>query len=73
MVAGIQHLRLLPAGSDTQFAVQPQQLEQAVAADLEAGLLPFYFMATIGESAAGAGSTTIGVLASIVAVGSSGV
>lgn len=55
MVAGVQHLRLLPAGSDTQFAVQPQQLKQAVAEDLEAGLIPFYFMATIGESVSSRG------------------
>lgn len=50
MVAGIQHVRLLPASRATDFAVQPQQLEQAVGEDLAKGLIPFYFMATIGKS-----------------------
>lgn len=49
MVAGIQHVRLLPANRASDYAVQPQQLEQAVAADLSKGLIPFYFMASIGE------------------------
>lgn len=49
MVAGVQHCRLLQADTSTDFAVQPLQLEQAVAEDLQQGLLPFYFLATIGK------------------------
>lgn len=49
MVAGLQHSRLLPATAATHFALQPQQLSQAIEADLQLGLIPFYFMATIGE------------------------
>ena len=49
MILGLQHVRLLAASRATQFAVQPQQLEQAVQADLQAGLVPFYFMGTIGR------------------------
>lgn len=49
MIVGLQHWRKLPASGDNEFAVQPQQLAVAVAADLQAGLIPFYFLGTIGE------------------------
>lgn len=49
MIVGLQHWRKLPASGDNQFAVQPQQLAEAVAADLQQGLIPFYFLGTIGE------------------------
>lgn len=49
MIVGLQHWHKLPASSDTDFAVQPQQLAEAVAADLQKGLIPFYFLGTIGE------------------------
>lgn len=48
MVVGLHHVRLLQASSSTQFAVTPQQLAEAVAADLQRGLIPFYYLATIG-------------------------
>lgn len=50
MVLGLQHVRLLAAGSDTEFAVRPQQLAEVMAADLQQGLIPFYFLGTIGAS-----------------------
>jgi len=50
MVVGLQHMRKLPATGDNQFAVQPQKLAEAIAADLEQGLIPFYFLGTIGRS-----------------------
>lgn len=49
MIVGLQHYRKLPASSDTQFAVQPQKLAEAVAADLQQGLIPFYFLGTVGK------------------------
>lgn len=49
MIVGLQHWRKLPASGDNEFAVRPQQLAEAVAADLQAGLIPFYFLGTIGE------------------------
>lgn len=49
MIVGLQHMRKLEAHGDTLFAVQPQQLAEAVAADLQQGLIPFYFMGTIGR------------------------
>jgi hypothetical protein len=48
MIVGLQHYHKLPASSDTQFAVQPQKLAEAVAADLQQGLIPFYFLGTVG-------------------------
>lgn len=50
MIVGLQHWRKLPAAGDSEFAVQPQQLAEAVAADLQAGLIPFYFLGTIGTT-----------------------
>lgn len=48
MIVGLQHYRKLPATSETQFAVQPKLLAEAVAADLQQGLIPFYFLGTVG-------------------------
>ena len=50
MVAGIQHLRLLPTAAEQQYALQPAALEAAMAADEAAGLLPCYVCATIGTT-----------------------
>lgn len=49
MIVGLQHMRKLPATGDNQFAVQPEKLAEAIAADLEQGLIPFYFLGTIGR------------------------
>lgn len=50
MVAGVQHLRVLKTAAADGFALQPDALEAAVAADLAAGLLPCYVVATIGTT-----------------------
>lgn len=49
MIVGLQHVRKLEASIETLYAVQPHQLAEAVAADLQQGLKPFYFLGTIGE------------------------
>lgn len=50
MVAGVQHVRILPTHAKHEFTLQPETLEAAVAADREAGLLPCYVVATIGTT-----------------------
>lgn len=50
MVAGIQHLRVLPTSPDQQYTMQPSALEAAVEADQVAGLLPCFVCATIGTT-----------------------
>lgn len=49
MVAGVQ-LRTLPSLAADQHTLQPGALEFAVAADVEAGLLPCFVCATIGTT-----------------------
>lgn len=50
MVAGIDHVRVLPATSATCYALQPEDLDRAMAEDAAAGLVPCYAMATIGTT-----------------------
>lgn len=50
MVAGVPHLRQLPASAEDDYAMDPAALEHAVQADLAAGLLPFYVAASIGTT-----------------------
>ena len=50
MVAGIQHLRILPTSPAQQYTMQPAALEAAVQADLATGLLPCFVCATIGTT-----------------------
>jgi hypothetical protein len=48
MILALQHVRKLPATAASKYAVAPQALADAVVADLAAGLIPFFFMGTIG-------------------------
>lgn len=50
MVAGVQHLRVLPTTAADGYALPPAALEAAVAADAAAGLLPSFAVATIGTT-----------------------
>ncbi len=50
MVAGTPHVRLLPARAERDWALDPADLEAAVAADVAAGLIPFYLVATFGTT-----------------------
>eukprot|EP00887_Chlorella_sp_A99_P004322 scaffold15.g4322.t1 len=48
MIAGLPHLRVLPAAAADHYALRAEALEEA--ADLAAGLLPFFVCATIGTT-----------------------
>lgn len=50
MVAGVQHLRVLPTHAAQQHTLQAAVLEAAVEADRAAGLLPCYVVATVGTT-----------------------
>ena len=50
MVAGVHHLRVLPTHAKDGYALQPEALEAAIQADLAAGLIPCYVVATIGTT-----------------------
>lgn len=50
MVLGLQHVRLLPGKPEDDYALSPKTLEDAIAADLEQGLIPFYADGTIGTT-----------------------
>ncbi|WIA32960.1 hypothetical protein OEZ86_006125 [Tetradesmus obliquus] len=50
MVCGLQHTRLLKASAEHDYALDPKTLQEAVAADLAQGLIPFYACATIGTT-----------------------
>lgn len=50
MVLGLQHVRLLHGQPDRDYALDPQHLADAIAEDLQAGLRPFFFMATVGTT-----------------------
>mmetsp|Transcript_11451 Transcript_11451/g.20219 ORF Transcript_11451/g.20219 Transcript_11451/m.20219 type:complete len:510 (-) Transcript_11451:379-1908(-) len=50
MVAGTTNVRLIAASSDHEYALQPADLQAAMDADIEAGLIPFFFCATIGTT-----------------------
>ncbi|MDH3308586.1 MAG: pyridoxal-dependent decarboxylase [Acidimicrobiia bacterium] len=47
-IAGFRHLRLIDV--DTEFAMDPRQLEGAVAADIAAGRLPVVVTSTVGTT-----------------------
>lgn len=50
MVAGVHHLRVLPTHAKDGYTLQPDALEAAIQADLAAGLLPCFVVATIGTT-----------------------
>ncbi|PNW88416.1 hypothetical protein CHLRE_01g028423v5 [Chlamydomonas reinhardtii] len=50
MIVGIDHVRLLPASPQHDWALQPQALQAAIEADVAAGLIPCFVMATIGTT-----------------------
>uniref|UniRef100_A0A383V780 Tyrosine decarboxylase n=1 Tax=Tetradesmus obliquus TaxID=3088 RepID=A0A383V780_TETOB len=50
MVCGLQHTRLLKASAEHDYALDPKTLQEAIAADLAQGLIPFYACATIGTT-----------------------
>ncbi len=50
MVAGLEHVRVLPTSQAKDFALDPAVLAEAMRADVAAGLLPFYVCATIGTT-----------------------
>ena len=50
MIAGLDHVRVLPTTQGRDFALDPETLAAAMAADVEAGLLPFFVSATIGTT-----------------------
>ncbi|WIA12796.1 hypothetical protein OEZ85_006427 [Tetradesmus obliquus] len=50
MVCGLQHARLLKASAEHDYALDPKTLQEAIAADLAQGLIPFYACATIGTT-----------------------
>ncbi len=54
MVAGLgrENLRLIDV--DSQFAMDPQRLEQAIAEDRQAGLQPCWVVASVGTTSSGA-------------------
>lgn len=50
MVCGIDHVRALPATGATGWALQAADVEAAMRADEEAGLIPFFVCATVGTT-----------------------
>ncbi|KAG2444680.1 hypothetical protein HXX76_001424 [Chlamydomonas incerta] len=50
MIVGIDHVRLLPASPQHDWALQPEALKAAIAADVAAGLIPSFDMASIGTT-----------------------
>jgi Pyridoxal-dependent decarboxylase conserved domain len=53
-IAGIAHLRLVPARAERDWAVDPADLEAAMAADEAEGLIPFFLTALIGTTSSAA-------------------
>lgn len=49
-VVGLQHVRLLSGRAENDYALDPSTLQEAIAADLAHGLIPFYACATIGTT-----------------------
>lgn len=49
MIAGINNLRILPANKKT-LSLEPDVLKSAIQEDREKGLIPFYFVATVGTT-----------------------
>lgn len=64
MVAGVSHLRVLPTSAADQHTLRPGALEAAVAADMEAGLLPCFVCGTIGTT----GSCAVDPIPALAAV-----
>jgi len=50
LILGLQHVRILPTTEAADWALQPEVLEEAVQQDIEAGLIPFYAVATVGTT-----------------------
>ena len=50
MISGTRHMRQLPARAERAWALDPDDLEAAIQADLAAGLIPFYLVATFGTT-----------------------
>ena len=50
LIQGLQHVRILPTTAAADWALQPEVLEAAVQQDIEAGLIPFYAVATVGTT-----------------------
>jgi len=64
MVAGVHHLRVLHTHAKDGYTLQPDALEAAIQADLAAGLIPCYVVATIGTT----GSCAVDPVPQIAAV-----
>lgn len=54
MIAGIEHLRLVPARAANGYALDPADLEAAMAEDEAGGLVPFFHTALIGTTSSAA-------------------
>ncbi|KAG2449038.1 hypothetical protein HYH02_005790 [Chlamydomonas schloesseri] len=50
MIAGMDHVRLLPASAEHDWALQPEALKAAIEADVAAGLIPCFVMASVGTT-----------------------
>ncbi|KAK9915210.1 hypothetical protein WJX75_006221 [Coccomyxa subellipsoidea] len=50
MVAGTPYVRIIPASPEDDYAFDAAALEEAIREDIDAGLLPFYCVATIGTT-----------------------
>ena len=50
MISGTRHIRQLPARAERAWALDPDDLEAAIQADIDAGLIPFYLVATFGTT-----------------------
>ncbi|KAK9805451.1 hypothetical protein WJX73_008705 [Symbiochloris irregularis] len=50
MIAGIQHVRVLPTSAQHDWALQSQVLQEALEQDEQQGLLPFFLCATAGTT-----------------------
>ena len=50
MVAGTPYVRIIPASPEDDYAFDAAALEEAIREDIDAGLLPFYCVATIGNT-----------------------
>ncbi|GFR39957.1 hypothetical protein Agub_g35, partial [Astrephomene gubernaculifera] len=50
LIAGVEQVRVLPTRQEEHWALRPEVLESALAADLSSGLLPCFLLATIGTT-----------------------
>uniref|UniRef100_A0A7S3LUL0 Aromatic-L-amino-acid decarboxylase n=1 Tax=Palpitomonas bilix TaxID=652834 RepID=A0A7S3LUL0_9EUKA len=53
-IAGVRMIRSIPGRAETNFEFDAVALEQAIEADIQAGLIPFFISATIGTTSSGA-------------------